>query len=138
MLQLRRTYSPGDGFEPLPGWGLQRQDRFWVANVDGDEDQDLIVYNHANWDSQYLGICRSNASFQLAGSWQKDWIGGWNLGPSDDFAVGDFRGGAGWEDLFVFNTNWFGLLRSHQSAYQLESINYKWITQHRYHGWGFW
>lgn len=136
--QLRRTYSNAEGFDALPGWGLQRQDRFWVANVDGDEDDDLIVYNHANWDSQYLGICRSNSSFQLAGSWQKDWIGGWNLGPTDDFAVADFRGGAGWEDLFVFNTNWFGLLRSYQSAYQLESINHKWITQHRYHGWGFW
>lgn len=38
----------------------------------------------------------------------------------------------------MFNKDWFGLLRSHQTAFQLESINCQWITQHRYHGWGFW
>jgi hypothetical protein len=137
-LVLRRTYSNAAGFTPLPGWGLQRKDRFWVADVDGDNDSDLIVYNTENWDSQYLGTLRSNGSFSLAGSWQKDWIGGWNLGGADDFRVADFRGGAGWDDLFVFNKDWFGLLRSQQTAFQLESINHKWITQHRYHGWGFW
>ncbi len=137
-LQLRKTYSNASGFTPLPGWGLQRKDRFWPSDVDGDRDTDLIVYNHENWDSQYLGVLRSSNSFALSGSWQKDWIGGWNLGGSDDFKVADFRGGAGWNDLFVFNKNWFGLLRSYQTAFQLESINYKWITQHRYHGWGFW
>jgi hypothetical protein len=138
VLLLRSTYANTSGFTPLPGWGLQRKDRFWVADVDGDKDRDLIVYNSDNWDSQYLGTLRSNGSFALAGSWQKDWIGGWNLGGEDSFRVADFRGDAGWEDLFVFNKNWFGLLRSHQSAFQLESINHKWITQHRYHGWGFW
>jgi hypothetical protein len=138
VLQLRRTYANTSGFTPLPGWGLQRKDRFWAADVNGDGDCDLIVYNHENWDSQYLGILRSNGSFSLAGSWQKDWIGGWNLGGADDFRVADFRGGAGWDDLFVFNDNWFGLLRSQSTAFQLESINHKWITQHRYHGWGFW
>ncbi len=138
VLQLRKTYANTSGFAPLPGWGLQRKDRFWVANVDGKDGSDLIVYNHENWDSQYLGILRSNGAFSLSGSWQKDWIGGWNLGSADDFRVADFRGGAGWDDLFVFNNNWFGLLRSYQTAFQLESINHKWITQHRYHGWGFW
>ncbi len=138
VLQLRRTYSNTAGFTPLPGWGLQRKDRFWVSDVDGDNESDLIVYNHENWDSQYLGILRSNGNFSLAGSWQKDWIGGWNLGSADDFRVADFRGSLGWDDLFVFNTNWFGLLRSYQTAFQMESINHKWITQHRYHGWGFW
>jgi hypothetical protein len=138
VLQLRRTYSNVSGFTPLPGWGLQRKDRFWVSDVDGDKDSDLIVYNHENWDSQYLGILRSNGAFSLAGTWQKDWIGGWNLSGVDDFRVADFRGGAGWDDLFVFNKDWFGLLRSYKTAFQLESINHKWITQHRYHGWGFW
>ncbi len=137
-LQLRKTYSNVSGFTPLPGWGLRRKDRFWVSDVDGDNDSDLIVYNHENWDSQYLGILRSTGSFALSGSWQKDWIGGWNLSGADNFRVADFRGGGGWQDLFVFNKDWFGLLRSHQTAFQLESIDYKWITQQRYHGWGFW
>lgn len=137
-LTLRRTYSNAAGFTGLPGWGLQRKDRFWVSDVDGTKGSDLIVYNHENWDSQYLGILRSDGDFSLAGSWQKDWIGGWNLSGADDFRVADFRGAGGWDDLFVFNENWFGLLRSHRTAFQLESINHKWITQHRYHGWGLW
>jgi hypothetical protein len=138
VLQLRRTYANTSGFSPLPGWELQRKDRFWVSNVDGQNGSDLIVYNHENWDSQYLGILRSNEAFSLSGSWQKNWIGGWNLSSADDFRVADFRGAGGWQDLFVFNKDWFGLLRSYQTAFQLESINHKWITQHRYHGWGFW
>lgn len=137
-LQLRITYSNASGFTPLPGWKLQRKDRFWVADVDGDNDSDLVVYNHENWDTQYLGILKSNAAFSLAGTWQKDWIGGWNLSGVDDFRVANFRGIGGLQDLFVFNKNWFGLLRSYGAAYQLESINYKWITQQRYHSWGIW
>lgn len=35
VLQLRRTYANTSGFSPLPGWELQRKDRFWVSNVDG-------------------------------------------------------------------------------------------------------
>jgi hypothetical protein len=52
--------------------------------------------------------------------------------------VGDFRGGAGWDDLFVYNDDWFGLLRSYSTQYSLETIYRKWIHNHRYHKWGWW
>jgi hypothetical protein len=123
---------------PLPGWQMQRRDKHWVANFNGDIRQDLVVYNKDNWSTQYLGMLRSGTSNNLIGSWQDDWIGGWNLGPSDDFKVADFRGAAGWDDLFVFNDGWFGLLRSYQTQYALETIYRKWIHNHRYHEWGWW
>ena len=136
----RRRYD-NDG-SPLPGWELQRRDRFHVANLDGDADQDLVVYNEDNWSTQYLGMIRSNTSatsgFSAVGSWQDDWVGGWNLGGSDVFTVADFRGGSGWDDLFVANQGWFGMLRGYKTHFHLETIYRKWIFNHRFHGAGWW
>ncbi len=133
-----RRYDNVSVNNALPGWQLQRRDRFWAANFNGDTRQDLVVYNKDNWSTQYLGMLRADAENTLHGSWQADWIGGWNLGNSDDFRVGDFRGNGGWDDLFVYNDNWFGLLRSYSTQYALETIYRKWIHNHRYHKWGWW
>ncbi len=122
----------------LPGWQMQRSDRFKSADVNGDGRDDLSVYNAVNWSTQYLGILRSTGGGNLQGTWQDDWIGGWNLGSGDGFHVSDFRGGAGWDDLFVFNKDWFGLLRSHSNHYKLEAIYPKWFHNHRYHPNGLW
>jgi hypothetical protein len=122
----------------VPGWQMRRADRFWVADVNGDGLQDLVVYNAVNWSTQYLGILRSTSGGNLQGTWQADWIGGWNLGIADDFRVADFRGAGGWIDLIAFNKNWLGLLRSHSNHYKLEAIYPKWIHNHRYHPSGHW
>jgi hypothetical protein len=139
-LSGRRRYDNATAH--LPGWELQRRDRFHVANIDGDADQDLVVYNKDNWSTQYLGMLRSNTSatagFAAAGSWQADWINGWNLGPDDEFKVVDFRGGAGWDDLIVANKGWCGLLRGYNTHFRLETIYRKWIFNHRYHSAGWW
>jgi len=123
---------------PVPGWQLQRADRFRVADVNGNERQDLVVYNAVNWSTQYLGMLRSTGGGNLQGTWQSGWIGGWNLSSFDDFHVADFRGTAGWQDLVVFNKNWLGLLRSYSNHYKLEAIYPKWIHNHRYHPFGHW
>lgn len=132
-LEFRHRYE-----DTVPGWDMRRRDRFKAADVNGDGLEDLVVFNAVNWSTEYLGILRSNGSDALQGSWQDDWIGGWNLGSVDDFHVADFRGGAGWVDLFIYNQGWFGLLRSQQNRYALEAIYRKWIHNHRYHGFGFW
>jgi hypothetical protein len=124
--------------DTIPGWDMQRRDQFWVANVDGDGDDDLVVYNKDNWSTQYLGMLRSDGDSRLQGRWQDDWIGSWNLGHGDSFQVADFRGGLHWDDLFVFNAGWFGLLRSYQTHYVQEAIYPKWIHNHRYHQFGWW
>jgi len=124
----------------LPGWQMTSGDRFYVGNFDGDGDDDLIIFNGTNWGPTYLGMARSHNGQlgDISVTWQSDWIGGWRLGEVDEFKVCDFKGTGGWEDLFVFNDDWFGLLRSHRAAYQLESFNYKYINQVRYHEWGVW
>jgi len=125
---------------PIPGWQLQRRDRFHVANVDGDADDDLVVYNKDNWSTQYLGILKSSpaSTFTVQGSWQADWINGWNLGPSDQFKTVEFRGAGKWDDMYVFNSGWFGLLRGYKTHFRLETIYRKWIFNHRYHASGWW
>jgi hypothetical protein len=76
--------------------------------------------------------------FSVTGSWQDDWINGWNLGPDDQFSVAEFRGSGGWSDLYVCNAGWFGLLRGYETHFRLEAIYRKWIHNHRYHGYGWW
>jgi hypothetical protein len=133
VLDGRRRYE-----DAIPGWDMNRRDRFYVADFDGDGDQDLVVYNGVNWVTEYLGMLRSDGASNLSGSWQDDWIGSWNLGDGDAFYAADFRGNQDWEDLFVYNKNWFGLLRSKKNRYQLETIYPKWIHNHRFHASGWW
>ena len=122
----------------IPGWdGMAPNDQFFIADVNGDGRDDLYVYNSSDWVTEYLGTLRSSGS-SLSGGWQADWIGSWNLGPPDHFLVANFIGGAGWDDLFVRNSNWFGLLRSYSGSVGLSAIHPKWIHNHRYHRLGWW
>ncbi|MDB2674314.1 M64 family metallo-endopeptidase, partial [Akkermansiaceae bacterium] len=123
-LALRWQISGAD----FRGWHLTSGDRFYVGNVDGDGDDDLIIFNGTNWGPTYLGMAKSLGQLgDVSATWQDDWIGGWHLGEVDDFKVCDFAGGGGWADLFVYNDDWFGCLRSRRTAYQLASFNYKYI-----------
>ena len=122
----------------VPGWdGLARHDQFFVADINGDKRKDLYVYNHNDWATEYLGILRSSGN-SLSGGWQDGWIGSWNLGAADLFLVGNFNGGSGWDDLFIRNDNWFGLLRSSRYSLSLNAIYPKWIHRHNYHNLGHW
>lgn len=122
----------------VPGWGEMRpHDRWFVADANGDRRADLYVYNGQDWSTQYLGTLSSSGT-SLNGGWQEDWIGSWNLGPNDRFLVCNFNGGSGWDDLLVYNDNWFGLLRSLSTRVMLTSINPQWIHNHRYHNLGWW
>lgn len=122
----------------VPGWGeMRRHDRWYVGNIDGDSKFDLYVYNADDWNTQYLGTLLSSG-ISLSGSWQEDWVGSWNLGTNDKFIVCNFNGGAGWDDLLVYNDDWFGLLRSLSNRVMMTAIYPKWIHNHRYHSQGWW
>jgi hypothetical protein len=122
----------------VPGWnGLAPNDKFFVADINGDARDDLYVYNANDWATEYLGILRSTGA-NLGGGWQSNWIGSWNLGQVDRFLVANFNGGAQWDDLFVRNANWFGLLRSQVSSVTLNAIYPKWIHNHRHHRLAWW
>jgi hypothetical protein len=122
----------------VPGWGgMRRRDRWYVADVNGDGRADLYGYNSEDWATEYLGTFRSSGT-SLSGSFQSDWIGSWNLGKVDKFVVANFNGAAGWDDLLVYNDNWFGLLRSQATKVTLTAIYPKWIHNHEYHELGWW
>jgi hypothetical protein len=137
--------------DSVPGWIMSRNDQWFVADIDGNGKDDLYVYNNADpailshngkyMDMQYLGLVRSSGS-DLQAKWYGDWIGNWNLGLNDKFLVANFNGvwgsNPGWDDLFVFNTDWFGMLRSHQDSVQLNSMYPDWIHNHNYHNLGWW
>jgi len=122
----------------VPGWGeMRRNDRWFVADVNGDRRSDLYVYNSSDWSTQYLGTLVSSGT-SLNGGWQEDWIGSWNLGANDKLLVCNFNGGSGWDDLLVYNDDWFGLLRSLASSVALTSIYPKWIHNHQFEANGWW
>jgi len=122
----------------VPGWGEMRpHDRWFVADVNGDRRDDVYVFNADDWATQYLGTLVSSGN-ALNGGFQTDWIGSWNLGSVDRLVRANFNGGAGWDDLLVFNDNWFGLFRSLANRVALTSIHPDWVHNHRYHNLGWW
>lgn len=121
----------------IPGWEMGPDDRHIVADINGDGKQDIYVFNTNNWDKEYLGCLRSTGT-DLAGSWQKDWIGSWNLGGVDNLKATNFTGGANAEDLVIHNTNWFGLLRSEGTSLSQVFICPTYIHNFRYHKLGWW
>jgi hypothetical protein len=123
----------------VPGWDrLMPGDIFYVADLDGNKRQDLYVFNHDDWAFEYLGLLIADGKGGLTGFWHEDWVNSWNLGTPDQFLVGNFNGGSGWDDLFVRNENWLGLLRSRQQSVTLDAIYPKWIHDHLYHRLGWW
>ncbi len=151
-----------DGF--VPGWdALRRNDQFYVADIDGDGHRDdLYAYNALDWNTEYLGELLSSGR-ALDGWWQADWVGNWNLGPNDQFLVGNFNISRNWlstvggldvagitvnlnraqagfslrsfnrEDLFIRNSEWFGLLQSMTRSVRQVAIYPKWIHTVPYH-----
>jgi IgA Peptidase M64/FG-GAP-like repeat len=115
----------------VPGWGgMARNDRFLTADINGDGKTDLFAYNVDDWVTEYLGKMITDGS-SVAASWVGDWVGEWNLGSVDRYAVCNFQGATGQPDLFVFNRDWFGMMRGHPSL-ALQKIYYRWIHNYRY------
>jgi len=116
----------------VPGWGqITSGDKFFVVDANKDGKADLFAWNATNWNTEYLGALLSTGT-SLSGSWQADWIGGWNLGVVDQFLVANYEGGVGKADLFVRNTNWFGLLRDTPWGFYMDRIYYHWIQSPLY------
>jgi IgA Peptidase M64/FG-GAP-like repeat len=115
----------------VPGWGgLASHDQFLPADFNGDGKTDLFVYNTQDWATEYLGRMRSTGN-TLTADFVGDWVGEWNLGPSDRYEVCDFEGARGQPDLFIHNQDWFGMIRGWRSL-SLQKIYYRWIHNYRY------
>ena len=116
----------------IPGWDLEEWDRFKVADIDGDGDEDLYVQNVSDWNVEYYGLLRSTGS-ALSGKFLEGPIGLWGLGQYDVLLPADFDGD-GKDDLFVRDPWWFGMLRSTGNNLAFERKYYHWIHNFLYYG----
>jgi hypothetical protein len=107
--------------DAMPGWQFQKEDRFFVADFNGDGKKDLLVFNGKNWSIPYLGLLQSTGSGFTVINRYDHYLNGWIMKPNDQVLVGDFNGD-GKDDLYVFNgIDWsipyLGMFRSLGSSY---------------------
>jgi hypothetical protein len=138
MAYLGMFRSTGSGLDlvhrydgDVPGWdGLGRHDRFFAADIDGTGRCDLWVWNHEDWSMEYLGRMLSSGT-DLKADYVGDWVGEWNLGADDAFEVARMTDSTGQPQLYVHNTDWFGVING-QSGISLERIYFRWIHMYRF------
>lgn len=97
-LRLTQRY---DG--TLPGWQLGRHDQFQLADFTGDGNQDLVVFNGADWTTPYLGLLRSTGSGFTRSHRYDGSVEGWSMRPGDSVLTGDFDG-SGRQGVCMVNT----------------------------------
>ena len=130
---VRDWVNPPGGSGPS-GWNLNQGDRFFVADIDGDDRHELIVVSP---NGQWIGVLRE-AGGGLAASWIKnDWVNhpggsgasGWDLKQGDRFFVADIDADNR-DELIVVSPNgeWIGILREDNGGLSAGWIKYDWVN----------
>lgn len=111
--------------ERVPGsWQFQSGDQFFVGDFNGDGKDEVVVYNSANWNQEYLGLLADDGAggLRLIRRYD-DKMTGWQFNKRDRFHVADFTGD-GRQDLIVQNgEDWsipyVGMLRSDGNGFTI-------------------
>jgi len=102
--------------DSMPGWQFRKNDKFYVADLDGDGKKDLFVFNGKDWSIPYFAMLRSTGSGFTQVRRYHEYLPGWTMRRNDEFMVGDFTGD-GKEDVWVVNNHdwsipYLGMLES--------------------------
>ena len=90
----------------IPGWTLRQWDQFYVGDWNGDNKDDLFVFNGFDWDTAFLGTLKSTGKKLEVAQVYSDNVPGWAMRPDDRHYVGDINND-GRADLYTFNDfNW--------------------------------
>ncbi len=118
-------------FQSLPGWSSKSNDKYFIADFNGDNKDDLFVFNGNQWSTQYLLMLRSDGSNLIYRKRYDDRIPNWNMSNNDKFYPADINGD-GKEELYVFNTKdwsteWVGTLISSGTGIEAITKQSNWI-----------
>ena len=103
--------STGNGFvgvrrfdQDLPGWGaMERHDKFYVGDFDGDGKADVMVFNGDDFSIGYFLLLRSTGSDLVFVKRFDQQLPGWDdMKRHDQFFVADFDSDRR-DDIYVFN-----------------------------------
>ena len=100
----------------LPGWQMNKNDRYYVGDFNGDGKVDLFVFNGLDWSSRYFGMLKSTGTALAMTQLHTNNFPGWQMNKNDRHYIGDFDGD-GKADVYIFNGNdwamaFLGMLKS--------------------------
>lgn len=116
------------------GWNLNLGDKFFVADIDGDcRDEIVVVSSNGEW----IGILSESGGELRAGWIGHDWVNhpggsganGWNLNSGDSFYAADIDGDNR-DELIVVSANgeWMGVLFENGGALSAGWIGHDWVN----------
>lgn len=120
--------------DALPNWNMNDNDQYYVADIDGNNKEDLYVYNPKDWSTEWIGTALSSGSGLSVATKQSDWIGGWNMGLIDKLIVDNRKSGR--DNLYIHNSVWFGYMWPGASGLYLRSMYKDYIHAFKHHDYG--
>lgn len=121
------------------GWdALAVHDLLAVADVNGDECDDLAIANGLDWDQTYAGMLVSDCAGGLTGWWNTGDELSLGVTANSRLIVGEFTGDEQEEPALVVDDRWLVRLRSHGTGYSTDAVYLDWIANYDYHASGLW
>lgn len=125
---LRSTGSALSGVKrydgSFNGWQMKQNDQLFVGDFNGDNKDDVYIFNGKDWGPEYLGMLKSSGSSLSRIKLYSDNLPIWQMTQGDKLYVADHNGD-GKDDLYVFNSDnwrWAYLLMARSTGSQLAAV----------------